>query len=209
MASQVPPKPPFFSLAEDFDYWIRGPSYEKMYPYINQRNVFSVSTLAYKVEKQVDWKLSGKKENGKINGVMFGGKAKHEFLLKRWQANTDHPEMRNLEQTLEFHIPYVWKNHPFNEIVLLGHVDGVDWLDGYFIELKTTDWGGPNITPYMILQAGAYGFMLHETFDRFYQPVIVKTNSEVTVKPLGWLDCIEQMDEMVRRAKETARLVDV
>lgn len=197
-------------IAEVVKDWIAGKQYEQTYPRINQRNVFSVSTLSYSVEKQVGWKLNGKREGGEMNPFMFHGKAVHEYFQRR----LGNLEGWDFEHEVEDSIAYPWKNHPYKDIRLLGHIDAISLGDKQLFEFKSTvfplqKWAKAKIKPWEVIQAGTYGDILSRKYGTFIQPIIIKVNHDVIVRPLTPWECSEAYLEITHRARQAAEKVDI
>lgn len=150
-----------------------GTSYEDMYPLIKEPNCFSISTLAFQVQKQLDWKqkqlagLTKEEKDGKVSAKMFSGRAIHRFLEHAVMKESD--AWQN-EMELRIHVPYQWQHLPPikmvdqvspDEIVIMGHMDLVNFSTNEIIEFKSSIYSDA-ITRYHRLQAGTYGHSMYE-----------------------------------------------
>lgn len=150
-----------------------GSSYEEMYPLIREPNCFSISTLAYKIQKQIDWKekqlagLTKQDKDGKISTKMFSGRAIHRFLQQGFMKESPYWQS---EMELRIHVPYHWEHLPAitmtdqispDEIVVMGHIDLINFATNEIIEFKSSIYSDA-ITHYHRLQAGTYGHAMYE-----------------------------------------------
>ena len=139
-----------------------GAEYERNNPEIHETNVFSVSSLAYSKEKQLDWKINTCNEQDIIlnvdepdikeinaNFFMLIGRAVHELVQKRIGSGF------TIEKKITFEIPYQWKNADYKTIKIIGHIDAINFETGEMVELKTSI-GNKDIADYHIEQAGFY-----------------------------------------------------
>jgi len=198
-----------------------GTSYEEMYPIINELNVFSISSLAYHIQKQIDWKM-GKKEHDTIRGgkktintKMFKGRAIHEFIQKRFIDRSKH---WNREVEVRIHIPYPWKNIEKNEIIILGHVDLINYVSREIMELKSSDHSS-EVTHYHVLQAGTYCKIITDKIREYkkdptypaFRIFVVKIGGEegYNMKLLSEKDVEEAYMDVVNRALLCAKKLDM
>jgi hypothetical protein len=194
------------NLQETIRGWIRGKEYADLHPSINARNVFSISTLAYSVEKQVEWKLKGEREGHYVNTRMWAGKAKHEYIQARLASMR---EGWHFEKEVAFGIPYTWQNWKLNGLVLLGHIDAIRYEPLEIFELKTSDLNYKSVPEWAIRQAGAYGAVTLTQMRKMPKVYAVMVNSDVIVKELTPAEVYQAGREIQDRAYEAAIKVDV
>jgi hypothetical protein len=181
--------------------------YAKQYPRINDLNVFSASTLAYEVQKQVDWKLKRSKVawTSKTESAMFKGKAIHEYFqtrLRRRYADT----LTELEVEMSF--PYKWEHLPFSEFTIIGHIDAYIPNLGLLVEIKSSDYSGV-ISDFMRRQLGFYMVAWdRKSLDPCSEGLIVKVNDGVRLESLFRSDAIKWCSEVKSRGVECAKILD-
>jgi hypothetical protein len=175
--------------------------YEKAYPRINQVNVFSASTLAYDVQKQVDWKVKVRKGGSSMNAAMFQGKCIHEFYQKRLRERFSDTIC---EREVEITYPFAWQNYPFTSFTVLGHVDAIIPHLGLVIEIKSSDWSS-EIKDFMRRQLGFY---LVALLDPYARGLIVKINRGAHVEPMFLSDAQKWAAEVETRGRECAAVLD-
>lgn len=120
----------------------RGEEYAKSYPEINDKNVFSISSLAWSSAKQIYWKVANSKglESKQLSLAMTRGRAIHEFIQHRLKGFV-----------CEYPVTYSTMKYK-----LIGHADAIDFKDKMILEFKTTTQEkGERWNPW-IIQIGAY-----------------------------------------------------
>jgi hypothetical protein len=194
-----------------FKGWINDNEYAKMYPEINQRNVFSISTLSNSVWKQVYWKEHPEKRDQKTtyNEPMWEGKTAHEYFQRRlvkegWQ----------IEYPFRVEIPFQWKTQPYSVVVLIGHADAYlppnyeDRMLGSLVEIKRSR-KNPFIYGNHILQAGVYSYLLAPSAGKEYpETFVVKVNTMVRARKLDAYEITAAWGVMQKRALECAEKLD-
>jgi len=201
-----------------------GTSYEAMYPIINELYVFSISSVAYKTDKQVDWKMGRKdgayilpKPEGAeevINTTMFDGRAIHEFIQKRFVEKSEH---WRTEIEVRLHIPYNWKNIDSREILLIGHCDLINVVSGEIMELKSSH-RSDSITHYHELQAGTYSRIITDKIRKILNKpdfpllniCVIKIGGDagVRTKALTEEEINNAYSDMVQRCERCAKKLD-
>ena len=183
---------------------IVGKTYEQMYPDINRMNHFSISTLAYSVDKQVDWKL-GHRDSVAPNTLMFFGKAVHEYVQRSFR-DTSYVE----EGEVRYMLPYKWQFAPVKDICLLGHMDMISHEERTIIEIKTSIYGKSDseFSEYYFRQAGMYGKILKDKTDVDYKVLIVRINHSVQVVEVTPEQQSQFSGQLIQRAYEAAQRLD-
>jgi len=150
--------------------------YEKSYPRIRMPNVFSISTLSYSMEKQLNWKLYGSKPfTPDADMRMFKGKAVHEFFQNRLEKDKWISEFELLWTT-----PFKWQNYPYSTVCLQGHVDSLSWEHRAFLEFKSS--ASAVIPEWAKVQAGTYLSILNTAYPQpGFKGFVVVTNSVLKV----------------------------
>ena len=145
-------------------------TYGSRYPKIKQYNVFSMSTISFSVDKQVAWKLGQNKEPNVWDNIrMAKGRILHEYIQTRL------PPSYQFEIEILLPIPYKWTNHPFHEILLLGHIDVINFKEREILEIKTSEYSNA-IKDYHLIQASLYWL---------YYKIIRDENFEIHIAKLG------------------------
>lgn len=175
-----------------------------MYPDISRLNHFSISTLAYSVDKQVEWKL-GHKDSAGPNMLMFFGKSVHEYIQNRFH-NTSYVE----EGEVRYMLPYRWQFAPVSDIWLLGHIDMISHEEKTIIELKTSVFGkaGSDFSEYYYRQAGMYGKIMKDKTGVDYTVLIARLNHSVQVVQVTPEQQAQFSGQLIQRAYEAAQRLD-
>ncbi len=181
-----------------------APSYVSQYPRINEYNVFSISKLSWNIKDQIDWKLGWRKVNHEWTNLrMAKGKIIHEYL----QNKLDRYAGWAFEQERLIHIPYRWHNRPFTEIVLMGHIDGINYLTQEILEIKTSDYSD-KIQSWHINQASAYWLAEIAISKIDHDTGIYKINSNGRLKILSLDEKLNGATEIYKRAIKCAQVLD-
>lgn len=175
--------------------------YSKQYPRINEINIFSASTLAYDVQKQVQWKVRPHGRSNSVNATMFNGKAIHEYFQRRLKERFSDVVT---EKEVEMAFPYSWQNYPLDHFTIIGHVDAIIPHLGLVVEIKSSDWSGV-ISPYMKRQLGFYMVAL---LDPQAHGLIVKVNRGIHLEEMFFSDAQKWAAEVEARGRECAAVLD-
>ena len=174
-------------------------------------NAFSSSTLAFSIDKQVNMKL-GKKEEFRKEAGMIVGEAVHEYL----QGKLSQDFVINKEH--RYLVPFDWKSLTAREIIIICHPDSYSLEQRSLLELKTSfgkDAHG-NIGEHAKRQACFYWRLISEKTGTDCDVRIIKIFGDEEMMKLGitgWTARPEEKliysDDMINRAIETAKLLDV
>lgn len=158
-------------------------------PFLNNLNVYSVSTLAYSVKKAIEYKLIGNsKHDFEFNLLM--GKAIHKWIQEQF------PEFSH-----EYKIINKYTNDRNEEIVIVGYIDMVDFVNNVVYEIKTS-YFSDKVEDYMKLQVAYYAKSLSLMLNRQFKAVILKINHKPTSYELSSSEIERGYNEIVRRAWE-------
>ncbi len=158
-------------------------------PYLNNINVYSVSTLAYSTKKAIEYKLLGNSNHGfEFNLLM--GKAIHKWIQEQF------PEFSH-----EYKIINKYVNDKGEEIVIVGYVDMVDFMNNVVYEIKTS-YFSDKVEDYMKLQVAYYAKALSIMLNRQFKAVILKINHKPQSYELSQSEIERGYSEIVKRAWE-------
>lgn len=192
-------------LEETVRGMIMQPDYALYTSGIDKLNRFSISTLAWSPEQQIDWKTKpvSATPQKRLNMQMFHGKTVHEFLERRF---CEQDYQWNAEIFVTYSIPYEWKNYPFKEIVISGKIDLANDDKKEIIEIK---WGAnTSIPPHAIMQAGCYKALVELEMKVKYKCWILKLNDHIKTYQITDEEAAQAFKDIVERAKWVASQID-
>lgn len=145
-------------------------------PEINEVNVFSVSTLARSAGDQLYWKQNRQvAEKREVNFFMQIGNAEHEYLQKRL------PPTFTAEYKISYRIPFAWRNAPKDDVVVIGHIDAIDFTNKELHDYKTT-WSSKDFMGTYKTQVGFYLHWCDLTFGDHWKAFIYKIKLSLNPK---------------------------
>jgi hypothetical protein len=123
----------------------KGEEYGTQFPEINEKNVFSISSLSWSANKQLFWKQANKDhlESKFLSLALTRGKAIHEFLQSRLVG----------KYSFVSEYPLMFKTDRYK---LIGHIDVVNFKQKQILEFKSTISEKGERFNQWIIQCGAY-----------------------------------------------------
>ena len=166
-------------------------------------NRFSIGSLSFDVEKEIQRKMGLVEETTKDRLNMFRGTALHNYIQELVRKHGFEAEHR-----LYMTIPFQWEYMGFSDITLVGVIDLIHVGKKVMIELKSST-SSDRIEDYHRMQLASYMKMYQEKKGERFRGTVVKFgNSDIKAEDVPWDDVERYWDEIIRRSIYCARKLD-
>lgn len=166
-------------------------------------NRFSIGSLSFDVEKEIQRKLGLVEETTKDRLNMFRGTALHNYIQEMVRKHGFEAEQR-----LYISIPFQWDYMGFSDITLVGVIDLLHREKKEMVELKSST-SSDKIEDYHKMQLASYMKMYSEKYgERFHGTVVKFGGSDVTAEEVTWDQVDGYWSEIVKRSIYCARKLD-
>lgn len=166
-------------------------------------NRFSVGSLSFDPEKEIQRKLGLIEETPKDRLNMFRGTALHNYIQEKVKKMGFEPEHR-----LYYSFPHQWEYMGFKDITLVGVIDLISPEKNLMVELKSST-SSDRIEEYHKIQLASYMKMYYEKHGVKYSGAVVKFgNSEIASEIVTWEEVDRYWNELIRRSIYCAKELD-
>jgi len=180
------------------------PTYERKFKTVRPLNVMNVSWLVRGARSYLyDLQSRDKKIAKTYNHHLIRGSAGHAYISKMLH---DEEETTHL---IKYRLPYVWKNKPYKDIILLGHYDNI--FKNCLMEHKFPEkQASPGTMACARRQLGAYAKMFQFTKDKTFEDYfIVYLNHDINLEKLTPAQIEFGWNFVKKTAREVARSLDL
>ena len=166
-------------------------------------NRFSIGSLSFDVEKEIQRKLGLVEETTKDRLNMFRGTALHNYIQEMVKTYGFEAEQR-----LYLTIPFQWEYMGFSDITLVGVIDLLHRGRKEMVELKSST-SSDKIEDYHKMQLASYMKMYSEKYgEKFHGTVVKFGGSDVIAEEVGWDQVEGYWSEIIKRSIYCAKKLD-